>query len=184
MSRNARDRWLFCAVSLLLFLLAVTYRPAIHGNSPEEIARYLRWEMAGQKAGPIELLAVEDDGIDRFAVFRCIQQEPDDRWVIRFRQNENGDYEAYLDPRRMYGPYPAGGVYTEPLRGYFGDREVCYIVWNESEKLAEVRFRLDYGPVECVPILKPPSLTIWRFQGGVDGWHLETSYFDGAGNEL
>ena len=93
----------------------------------------------------MELLAVADDGADRIAVFRSAKGEPDDRWIIRFRQNEDGNYEAYLSPRRMYGPHPVRGVYTEPLRGYSGDREVCYAIWNESEELAEI-FRREGCP--------------------------------------
>ena len=183
MSRNARERWIFCAVSFVLLLCAATYRPTIYGNSPGEIARFLRWEMADRGTGPIQLLAVEDDGLDRFAVFWG-ERKPDERYIVRFRQNEDGDYEAYGHPDWMYGPHPVRGVYTQPLWGYSGDREVCYAVWNESERLAEVRFRLDDGPEEAVSIPAPPSLTIWRFTGGNTGWHLKTSYFDEAGNDL
>ncbi len=84
----------------------------------------------------------------------------------------------------MYGPHPVQGVYTQPLGGYSGDREVCYAVWNESEHLAEIRFRLDGGPAETVSISTPPSLTIWRFRGGESGWHLESTYYNDAGDEL
>ena len=132
----------------------------------------------------VELLTVADDGADRFAVFRGAEKRPDERWIVRFRQNENGDYEAYLNSRRMYGPHPVQGVYTQPLGGYSGDREVCYAVWNESEHLAEIRFRLDGGPAETVSISTPPSLTIWRFRGGESGWHLESTYYNDAGDEL
>ena len=183
MRRDTRDRLFFCVIGLVLCLCAVAYRPTIYGNSPGEIARYLRWEMADRGAGPIQLLAAEDDGPDRFAVFRG-EKRPDERCIVRFRQNEDGNYEAYGHPAWMYGPYPVRGVYTQPMRGYSGGREVCYAVWNESEQLAEVRFRLDDGPVESVSIPAPPSLTIWRFQSREDGWHLETSYFDEAGNYL
>ena len=183
MRRNARERWIFCAVSFALLLCAATYRPAIDGNSPGEISRFLRWEMADRGIGPIQLLAVEDEGADRFAVFQG-EKRPDERYIVRFRQNEDGDYEAYGHPDWMYGPHPVRGVYTQPLWGYSGDREVCYAVWNESEQLREVRVRLDGGPEESAAIPAPPSLTIWRFTGGSSGWHLESSYFDGDGNDL
>ena len=183
MGRSTRDRLFFCVTGLVLCLCAIAYRPTVYGNSPGEINRYLRWEMADRGTGPVELLAVEDDGPDRFAVFRG-EREPDERYIVRFRQNEDGDYEAYGHPKWMYGPYPVRGVYTQPLWGYSGDREVCYAVWNESEQLAEVRFRLDDGPAESVSIPTPPSLTIWRFTGGSTGWHLESGYFDAAGSEL
>ena len=183
MGRSTRDRLFFCVTGLVLCLCAIAYRPTVYGNSPGEINRYLRWEMADRGTGPVELLAVEDDGPDRFAVFRG-EREPDERYIVRFRQNEDGDYEAYGHPKWMYGPYPVRGVYTQPLWGYSGDREVCYAVWNESEQLAEVRFRLDDGPAESVSIPPPPSLTIWRFTDGSTGWHLENWYFDAAGSEL
>lgn len=173
-------RWIFLLASCVTVGCAAFSEPGICGNGAGRIQRYLRREMEDQ----ITLLAVADDGIDRFAVFRSLQSEPDDRWIIRFRQNEDGSYEAYLSPRRMYGPYPVRGIYTQPLRGYSGDREACYAVWNGSERLAEIRFRLDYGPEEAVPLSAPPSLTIWRFTGGEDGWYLESSYLDGAGNDL
>ena len=183
MGRSTRDRLFFCVTGLVLCLCAIAYRPTVYGNSPGEINRYLRWEMADRGTGPVELLAVEDDGPDRFAVFRG-EREPDERYIVRFRQNEDGEYEAYGHPKWMYGPYPVRGVYTQPLWGYSGDREVCYAVWNESEQLAEVRFRLDDGPAESVSIPTSPSLTIWRFTGGSTGWHLENWYFDAAGSEL
>ena len=180
MNRDTWMRWGFLLVGCLIVSCAALHEPVIYGNDESSIQRYLRWELED----PVELLAVADDGADRIAVFRREESEPDDRWIIRFRQNAEGNYEAYFNPRRMYGPHPVRGVYTEPLRGYSGDREVCYAIWNESEALAEVRFRLDGGPVEAVPVSAPPSLTIWRFSGGADGWHLESAYYDAAGNEL
>ena len=84
----------------------------------------------------------------------------------------------------MYGPYPVRGVYTQPLWGYSGDREVCYAVWNESEQLAEVRLQVNDAPEADVPIPAPPSLTIWRLQVAETEWRLEDRYFDTAGNML
>ena len=175
-----RGQIAFLALSCLALLLLGLTEPVIYGNDAISIRRYLRREMADQ----VELLAGQDEGTDRFAVFRCAKGEPDDRFIIRFRQNEDGNYEAYGPPQRMYGPHPVRGVYTQPLNGYSGDREVCYAIWNESEELAEVRFRLDGGPEVSVPVSGPPSLTLWRFTGGEDGWHLESAYYDAAGNEL
>ena len=180
MGREARERAVFLALSLVLVLGAVLAQPPMTGNDESSIRRYLQREEGDR----VELLAVRDDGPDRIAVYRREKGEPDERRVVRFRQNEDGNYEAYGPPKRMYGPHPVRGVYTQPLRGYSGDREVCYAVWNESEALAEVRFRLDGGPEVSVPVSGPPSLTLWRFTGGEDGWHLESAYYDAAGNEL
>ena len=180
MGREARERAVFLALSLVLVLGAVLAQPPMTGNDESSIRRYLQREEGDR----VELLAVRDDGPDRIVVYRREKGEPDDRRIIRFRQNEDGDYEAYLYPWLMHGPTPVPGVWTQPLKGYSGDREVCYAVWNESEALAEVRFRLDGGPEVSVPVVAPPSLTLWRFEGGEDGWSLESAYCDAAGNEL
>ena len=74
--------------------------------------------------------------------------------------------------------------YLQPLSGPSGDPEVCYAIWNESERLVEARFRPNGGQTETVQISPAPSLTIWRFQGGEDGWHLESHYYDAAGNQM
>lgn len=135
--------------------------------------------MADRGTGPIRLPAVGDDGPDRFAMFLG-ERKPDERYIVRFRQNVDGDYEAYGHPVWMYGPYPVRGVYTQALDG---GGEVCLAVWNESETLAEVRLRVDDGPEESVSIPAPPSLTIWRFAGKDMGWHLKDWYFDARGEE-
>ena len=160
MERTGIQRSVFLLFCLALLPVLGTYHPTVYGSDEAAIRRYLSQEM-GWGLEQVELLAVEDDGPDRFAVFGG-EKRPDERYIVRFRQNEDGNYEAYGHPEWMYGPHPVRGVYTQPLRGYSGDREVCYAVWNESEKLAEVRFRLDHGPEESVSIPAPPSLTIWR----------------------
>ena len=96
-------------------LCAVVYTSMIYGRSPGEIARYLCWEMADRGTGPIRLPAVGDDGPDRFAMFLG-ERKPDERYIVRFPQNVDGDYEAYGHPVWMYGPYPVRGVYTQPRR--------------------------------------------------------------------
>ena len=115
MSRTAWERWIFCAVSFVLLFFAAMCRPTIYGNSPGEITRYLRREMADRGTGPIRLPAVGDDGPDRFAMFLG-ERKPDERYIVRFPQNVDGDYEAYGHPVWMYGPYPVRGVYTQPMR--------------------------------------------------------------------
>ena len=138
--------------------------------------------MADRGTGPIRLPAVGDDGPDRFAMFLG-ERKPDERYIVRFRKNENGDYEAYMRPRKMYGPFPVRGVYTQPMRA-IPATEACYVIGNESEKLTEVRLRVDAGLDESVSIPAPPSLTIWRFTGGDMGWRLVDRYFDARGEEL
>ena len=48
------------------------------------------------------------------------ERKPDERYIVRFPQNVDGDYEAYGHPVWMYGPYPVRGVYTQPIEGYSG----------------------------------------------------------------
>ncbi len=57
-------------------------------NDMGSIERYLRQEMGSRLKDGIELLTVADDGADRFAVFRGAEKRPDERWIVRFRQNE------------------------------------------------------------------------------------------------
>ena len=113
-------------------------------------------------------------------VFWGERTRPDDRWIIRFRKNETGDYEADSSAKRMM---QRRDYYLQPLHGY-SSQEVCYVIWNESDRLVKARFRLNDGPTETVRISPAPSLTIWRFQGGEDGWHLESHYYDSAGNQM
>ena len=120
------------------------------------------------------------EGADRIAVFQG-EKRPDERYLVRFRQNEDGEYEADGHPMWMYGPYPVRGVYSQALDG---DGEVCFAVWNESETLAEVRLQVNDAPEAEVPIPAPPSLTIWRLQVAGTEWRLEDRYFDTAGNML
>ena len=101
------------------------------------------------------------------------ERKPDERYIVRFPQNVDGDYEAY----------PVRGVYTQPMRA-IPATEACYVIGNESEKLTEVRLRVDAGLDESVSIPAPPSLTIWRFTGGDMGWRLVDRYFDARGEEL
>ena len=93
------------------------------------------------------------------------ERKPDERYIVRFPQNVDGDYEAYGHPVWMYGPYPVRGVYTQPMRA-IPATEACYVIGNESEKLTEVRLRVDAGLDESVSIPAPPSLTSGGLQAG------------------
>ncbi len=173
-------RVLFLLVSGLALLLMAAWRPVIYGNSEGEIRWYLRQEVGLRLEDRIQLLEIQDEGEDRFVVFCGERKRPDDRWIIRFRKNEAGDYEADSSAKRMM---QRRDYYLRPLHGY-SSQEVCYAIWNESDHLVKARFRLNDGPTETVRIPPAPSLTIWRFQGGEDGWHLESHYYDSAGNQM
>ena len=54
------------------------------------------------------------------------------------------------------------GVYTQPMRA-IPATEACYVIGNESEKLTEVRLRVDAGLDESVSIpAVPDHLAVYR----------------------
>lgn len=177
METSTLQRWGFLLLSFVLLILAGTYRTAVYGNDEASIVQYLYREEAW--GDHIQVLAVEDYGEDRFAVFRLETKRPDDRYIVRFRQNENGDYEAVGYLRRIYGPYPARGIYSQPLSR--DGAWISYVVWSETEALAEVCFQPESGPEVSVPLPAAPSLTVCRFRSS-GSW--STAYYDDMGNEL
>ena len=181
MERRTQGRVIFLLVGCLAAMLLASWAPPFYGSSEGEILRGLRREVGLRMEDQIRLLEIRDEGEDRCVVFCGEHKRPDDRWIIRFRKNEAGNYEPYGIAKRMM---QRREYYLQPLSGYSGDPEVCYAIWNESEQLAEARFRPNDGPTETVRIAPAPSLTIWRFQGGEDGWHLESHYYDSAGNQM
>lgn len=97
MRRNAWERWIFCAVSLMLIFCAAVYAPTIYGNSRRRSTGISAGRWRTGAPGPIRLPAVGDDGPDRFAMFLG-ERKPDERYIVRFPQNVDGDYEAYGHP--------------------------------------------------------------------------------------
>lgn len=177
METKTLQRWGFLLLSLVLLIPAVTWRPAVYGNDEASIVRYLYQEKAwGDR---IRVLAVKDLGEDRFAVFRLETKRPDDRYIVRFRQNETGDYEADGYLGQIYGPYPARGIYSQPLSR--DGAWISYAVWSETEALAEIRFQPKSGPEASVPLPAAPALTVCRFRSS-GSW--STAYYDDLGNEL
>ena len=139
MSRTAWERWIFCAVSFVLLFFAAMCRPTIYGNSPGEITRYLRREMADRGTGPTQLLAVEDEGADRFAVFRG-EKRPDERYLVRFRQNQDGDYEPYIGGVRTMWEVETG-CYVEFPIGYGDDTRNFFVAWCENPQITDLYVR-------------------------------------------
>lgn len=182
MSRNAAVRWGFLFFSFVVLIFSTGYVPTVYGNDPASIERYLAVHEGRRLGDHVEILAVKDVGTDRFVVFRLETKRPDARYVIRFRRNEQGNYEGdepYEWMDRMY----SARVYKRPVRGGPDGQMVYYVIWNESEKLAQVHFQLNWGNVESVRIPPAPSMTVWEFRS-TSGWHLETWYFAADGSEL
>lgn len=182
MSRNAGERWVFLFFGFVVLLFSASYVPTVYGNDPASIERYLAVHEGRRLGDHVEILAVEDVGENRFVVFRLETKRPDERYVVRFHRNEQGNYEGagrYEWMDRMY----SARVYKRPVHGGPDGQMVYYVIWNESEKLAQVRFQLNWGNVESIRIPPAPSMTVWEFRS-TSGWHLETWYFAADGSEL
>ncbi len=173
-------RVLFLLVSGLALLLMAAWRPVIYGNSEGEIRRYLRQEVGLRLEDRIQLLEIQDEGEGRFVVFCGERKRPDDRWIIRFRKNETGDYEA-CDGAFFQLTELEIGIYRGPLGNYGRDQGNYFVGWIENPKATEVyvRFgatkehliRLTKVP-QCVVLYDPYShVTEYRFHGA-DGSEL------------
>ena len=182
MKRGTYQSLGFLAVSLLLALLIYQWQPTIYGNSPREILAYLYQEEGLRLGDHVELLAVEDVGADRFAMFRRETKRPDEFWIVRFQKDENENYVSHplWRPQSMYS---AG---EEIFSWYFSGRkageDTCYLIWSRNPELSEIRYRLNQEPEQVVEVTENPSFTLlWLPYGGCS---LSTVYLDAYGEEL
>ena len=180
MSRTAAVRWGFLFFSFVVLIFSASYVPTVYGNDPASIERYLAVHEGRRLGDHVEILAVEDVGADRFVVFRLETKRPDERYVVRFRRNGQGNYEAYYGyVRRMLGRET--GLYRETPGSYGGDQGNYFVGWIENPKAAEVYVR--FGPSketwirlteapQCVVLYDPYSyVTEYRFHAA-DGSEL------------
>ena len=180
MSRNSGERLSFILLSFLLFIVSASYVPTVYGNDPTSIERYLAVHEGRRLGDHVEILAVEDVGEDRFAVFRLETKRPDERYLVRFRRNAQGNHEAYYGyVRRMLGRET--GLYRGNPGSYGGDQGNYFVGWIENPKAAEVYVR--FGPSketwirlteapQCVVLYDPYSyVTEYRFHAA-DGSEL------------
>ena len=128
MERRTYQSLGFLAVALLLALLIDQWQPTIYGNSPREILGYLYQEEGLRLGDHVELLAVEDVGADRFAMFRRETKRPDEIWIVRFQKDENGNYVSH----HLWGPqsmYPAGEeIVAWHFSGQKAGEDTCYLI--------------------------------------------------------
>ena len=189
MEKSAVQRWIFAFLSFIVMLFVITYEPTVYGNDPASIERYIM-KNAGLRMGDhVELLAVEDHGDDRIVIFHRETKRPDDVMIVRFRKNNEGNYETYGSNSLlgMHQERPGSRVWSDTLRGRGNDRQVLYVVWSESQKLAQIDALFAVGAAQTeqtVSITTVPSLTILEFEAGMDGFALNTAYYDAQGNEL
>ena len=186
MEHRTLERCGFLLIAFLFVAFGVSLRADRYGNSETAMKRYI-FEEAGEHLGEyVELLAVEDIGRDRIVIFRRETKRPDEVWFVRFRQNEDGNYEGYAPatPQRMYCAYPGSGIYSEAISGWYDDATVYYTVWSENPKLDTMTFQLDDGAVQEIKIEENPSLTVIEFQSRPSGFGIRTTCYDSEGNEI
>lgn len=185
MSRNSGERLAFILLSFLLFIVSISYVPTVYGNDPASIERYLVVHEGRRLGDHVEILAVEDVGEDRFAVFRLETKRPDERYVVRFRRNGQGNYEGHI-LENLYPSRPGGRIYSDFLRAG-KDNTVYFAVWNEDPDLAQIQVLFAVGKEqqrETVTVAGEPSLTLLEFQGSATGFYADTSFLAADGSEL
>ena len=185
MSRNTGERWFFLFFSFVVLIFSASYVPTVYGNDPASIERYLAVHEGRLLGDHVEILAVEDVGADRFVVFRLETKRPDERYVVRFRRNEQGNYEGHI-LENLYPSGPGRRIYSDFLRAG-KDNTVYFAVWNEDPDLAQIQVLFAVGKEqqrETVTVAGEPSLTLLEFQGSATGFYADTSFLAADGSEL
>lgn len=191
MGKTAMQRWGFLLLAFVVMLCAASWKPTVYGNDEASIKRYIVQEMGRKLGDHVELLAVEDRDEDRIAVYRLETKRPDDRYVIRFRRNHEGNYEQYgqlLKGLPMHGG--SRGIWSEQVqpwgsdRRLYGEKKMYYVVWSESAKLAEIRVRVGSQPEQTARPEGTPSLTVLEFEHPAGSFRTTSSFRDAEGNEL
>ena len=123
MGKSALQQAWFLVLSVIFVLVVTQYEPKVYGNDEAFIEKYIMQEVGLELQDHVEILAVEDRNTDRIVIFRRETKEPDEVWFVRFRQNENGDYEGYApkEPERMFCAHPGNGIYSEVIDGHWKD---------------------------------------------------------------
>lgn len=185
MSRNAAIRWGFLFFSFVVLIFSASYVPTVYGNDPASIERYLAVHEGRLLGDHVEILAVEDVGEERFVVFRLETKRPDARYVIRFRRNEQGNYEGHI-LENLYPSGPGRRIYSDFLRA--GKDDIVYFAaWNEDPDLEQIQVLFAVGKEqqrEAVTVAGEQSLTVLQFQGSATGFYADVSFFAADGSEL
>lgn len=172
------ERLAFLLAAALLFLGVFAWQPAIYGNDGAAIQRYVQRDRSW--GGRVQVLAVEDQGRERFAVFRLEGDRSGDRWITHFRQNAHGDYAAYHDDIRPMTE-AEGGIWTASSGVMEPDGGQFFAVWCEEPRMAELRVRFGPRPAQRVPIRETPQLVILR---GGENHVTEYTFHTADGGEL
>ncbi|WP_298024248.1 hypothetical protein [uncultured Dysosmobacter sp.] len=190
MKKASIQRWGFLFLSFAILICAGGWKPAVYGNDEASIKRYIVQEMGRKLGDHVELLAVEDRGEDRIVVYRLETKRPDDRYVIRFRRNDGGNYEQYGRLLKGLPMYGGPGIWSEQVRPWgsdrrlYGDKKMYYVVWSESPKLEEIRVQVGNQPEQTARPVETPSLTVLEFEDPAGSFRTTSSFRDAGGNEL
>jgi len=191
MEKETMQRLGFLFLAFVVMLFAASWKPTVYGNDENSIKRYIVQEMGRKLGDHVELLTVEDRGEDRIVVYRLETKRPDDRYVIRFRRNDAGNYEQYgqlLKGLPMHGG--SRGIWSEQVQPWgsdqrlYGEKKMYYVVWSESAKLAEIRVQVGDQPEQTAWPEGAPSLTVLEFEHPAGSFRTASSFRDAAGNEL
>ena len=187
MEKSNFQRMIFLFLSAFLLLIAAAYEPEIYGNDEASIRRYIHQTTGIWMQSQGDLLAVEDRNDDRIVIFRPDSKKPDEVWFVRFRRNEDGNYEGYAPerPMRIYSSPSGIRIWSELIDDWGGDQASYYVIWSENPKLHEIVFRLNHGPERRLRVTENPSLTVFEFQQNNQSWnHYHTAYYNAAGKEI
>lgn len=190
MEKAAIQRWGFLFLSFAILICAGSRKPALYGNDEASIKRYICREMGRKLGDHVEILAVEDRGGDRIAVYRLETKRPDDRYIVRFRRNDEGNYEPYGQLLKGWPMHRGRGIWSEQVcpsgadRRLYGDKKMYYVVWSESQKLEEIRVRVGDQPEQTARPAGTPSLTVLEFEHPAGSFRTTSSFRDAGGNEL
>lgn len=180
MSRNTGERWVFLFFGFVVLIFSASYVPTVYGNDSASIERYLAVHEGRHLGDHVEILAVEDVGADRFVVFRLETKRPDERYLVRFRRNEQGNYEAYYGyVRRMLGRET--GLYRETPGSYGGDQGNYFVGWIENPKAAEVYVRFGPSKETWIRLTEVPQCVVLY---DLYSYVTEYSFHAADGNEL
>ena len=159
MEKRALQQAWFLVFSLIFMFVVTQYEPKVYGNDEASIEKYIMQEVGLELQDHVEILAVEDRNTDRIVIFRRETKRPDEVWFVRFRQNENGDYEGYAlkEPKSMFCAHPGNGIYSEPITGRGKDSKVYYAIWSENPDLREISFHLLGRGEMCAQVTETPS---------------------------
>ena len=82
---------------------------------------------------------------------------PDERYLVRFQQDENGNYADYYGCiRKMLGRR----AYVEHSINLGGHSGGYFVAWCEDPHIKEARVRFGSGPVQSIAVKGTPEMIV------------------------